>query len=585
MMLSMRPRSVLLFLFLAALAAAAEPEPRLAVVISVDQLRADYLVRFRPYFGEGGFKRLLEGGAVFENAFQRHGITHTAPGHATIATGVHANVHGIVSNEWLDPASWEVVNSVEDREAPLVGIMPQEMGPLAAKASAKTGRSPRQLMAPTVGDELKQRYGAAAKIFTASNKDRSAILLGGKLANAAYWDENGRFVTSRYYRAELPAWVNAFNAERRAQAAFGKTWERLREPAIYDAVQGPDDAPGENADFGFTRTFPKKITGGAATITPAFFTAFENSPFSSELLGAFVERAVHEEQLGHHAGTDLLGVSFSQIDAIGHNYGPDSHEVMDAMLRLDRVLASLFDCIDREVGLARCVIVLSADHGVAPTPERTRALHPEIAAGRVKNSEIDVRLRAALDATFGPLPKNETWFTRDVASLHLRPSALATKNLRAADVAVVLRDALLKEPAIAAAFTRDELLAAHPEGDTLLAKMRRSYYAPLGRDVLYCVKPFFIERTLLGTTHGSPYDYDSHVPLVWFGAGIPRESHTERVGVDDLAPTLAALLGLPALPQSEGRPLFSSADKREPKAQTGPRATSPQTPAPVRTGD
>ena len=526
--------------------------PKLAVVISVDQLRADYLVRFRPYFGEGGFKRLLEGGTEFRNAHYRHAITQTAPGHALILSGVHANVHGVIGNEWLDRASWEQVNSVEDRDAPLVGIAPGELGPVQAKAQEKTGRSPKNLLAATVGDQLKRRDGAKAKVFTVSNKDRSAILLGGQRGDAAYWDENGKFVTSRHYRAALPGWVVAFNAEKKAEAAFGRVWERVLAPAVYETVQGPDDAAGETVDFGFTRVFPKTVNGGTAAVSPKFFTAYENSPFSTEALGEFVQRAVVEERLGRHEGTDLLGVGFSQIDAIGHSYGPDSHEVMDSMLRLDRVLAAIFDRIDREVGLARCVVVLTADHGVAPLPEGSR----DGRGGRIKVAELDAAVQQALDGAFGALPKGETWFARDNLSYHLRPGALAARSVSAKDAGVVVKTALRATPVVAEAYTREEILAAEPAGDSVLAMVRRSYHAERGRDVIIVPKPYFMVKPSSGSTHATPYDYDTHVALVFFGAGVPQGVQEGRVGIDDLAPTLAPLLGVKVPPLAQGRKLF-----------------------------
>jgi hypothetical protein len=530
--------------------------PRLAVVIAVDQFRADYLVRFRPYFVAGGFRRLLEGGADFQNCHYRHALTVTAPGHATIATGVSPNIHGIVGNDWVVRDTWEKINNVEDRASPLIGVDPREMGPTQAKDPEKTGRSPRNLRATTVSDQIKLRYGAQSKVFCASNKDRSAILLGGRLGDAAYWDELGQMVTTKYYRAALPTWVQAFNAERRVHARFGETWNRLLDPKIYDAVQGPDDAPGESADNGLTRTFPKVINGGSDKLSLKYYTAFDNAPFSSEFLGQFVERAIHEEQLGRHPGPDYLGVSFSQIDTIGHSYGPDSHELMDSVLRLDRVLASLLDCLDREVGLANCVIVLTADHGATPLPEHVQALRPDIPAGRIKPAEMDAIARKALDATFGSLPAGEAWFVRDGAGYHLRPTALATKNLELARVAEVLKAAVLTYAPVAQAYTRAELLAAEPEGDGVLAMLRRSYYAPGGRDVVYILKPYFIDKSPTGTTHGSPYTQDTNVPQLWFGAGVPHGVHVERVGVDDIAPTLAGLLGVPAPPQANGKRLF-----------------------------
>lgn len=554
------------FLVLASLTAAiraAEAPPaspaqpvRLAVVISVDQLRADYLVRFRPWFVEGGFKRLLAGGADFRNAHYRHSQTVTAPGHATILTGVHANVHGITGNDWLDRATWTGVSNVEDHDAPLLGITPQELGPAAVRNPQKTGRSPRNLKAYTVSDQLKLRYGVNGKVFAASNKDRSAILLGGKLADGAYWDELGVMVSSTYYGQSLPAWVAAFNAEKRVQAYFGRTWERLLPAEIYDAVQGPDDAAGETVDVGFTRTFPKVVNGGESRVSGRYFSAFDASPFSAEFLGEFALRGLREEKLGLHAGTDMFCVSFSQIDSVGHAYGPDSHEVMDSMLRLDRVVAGLLDAIDRQVGLANCVVVLSSDHGVAPLPEHITALRKGVPAGRARVGSMDMAVTQALNSAYGALPENEGWYTRNNGGYHLRPTALAAKKLAADDVAKIVKSAVGQQEFIAAVFTRAELLAIEPAGDTLPEMVRRSYYAPSDRDVVYVLKPYYMDKGGAGTTHGSPYAYDTNVPVVFYGRGVPAGVHAERVGVDDIAPTLAGLLGIPAPPEAKGRRLF-----------------------------
>jgi hypothetical protein len=539
-----------------ATAAAAEAAPRLAVVISIDQFRGDYLARFGPYLGEGGFKRLLAGGVHYSNCHYRHSVTLTAPGHASILSGVHPSSHGITGNDWLNRDTWEMVNSVEDRASPLVGIEPRELGPVAAAAPAKTGRSPAHFKAETVGDQLKRKFGAGARVFAASNKDRSAILLGGLKADAAYWDENGKMVTSRHYRATLPAWVEAFNAERRVHAKFGQTWDRLREAAIYDQVQGPDDAPGESDTAGLGRTFPRKIDGGKPALSPAFFTAFDNSPFSSEFLGEFVQRAIREEKLGRNPATDLLCVGFSQIDTVGHSFGPDSHEMMDAVLRLDRVLAALLDCLDREVGLDRCVIVMTADHGVVPLPEHLAIARPGTPAGRINVAEVDAAARRALDARFGALADRELWFTRDGAGVHLRPAALAQKNVAAADAARIVKQALAALPFVAEVHTREELLAADDAGESILAMMRRSYHGPNDRDVVFVPKPFYVIKSGSGSSHGAPYDYDQHVVLLWFGAALPRGERTERAGIESIAPTLAALLGVPAPNGARGRRLF-----------------------------
>ncbi len=534
----------------------AKPPPRLALVVSIDQFRVDYLDRFAPYFGEGGFKRLRAGGLDYLECHYRHAVTKTAPGHATILSGVHADVHGIVGNEWVDLDNWQVIESVEDHSVSIIGAAPRAGRSPGGVLEAKAGRSPRNFLATTVGDQLKLRFGPQSHVFSVAHKDRSAILLGGKLADSAYWVQDGRLVTSTYYRTQLPAWVEAFNAAGRVEKQFGRTWDRLLAPSVYDAVQGADDAPGENTDFGFGRTMPKKIDGGATQLGPKFYEAFETTPAASELVGEFAELALKEEQLGRHAAPDLLCVGFSQIDKIGHAYGPDSHEMMDSVIRLDRILARLLDAVDREIGLANCVVVLTADHGSSPLPEHVQALRPDIPAGRLDTAAADQAVTTALEKAFGPAPANDYWCLRDNFGYHLRPTVLAARHVSAADAARVMQRALLGRPEIATAFTAGEVLEMTTEGDALTAQTRRSYFPGRSPDVVFVLKPYFIDRPNTGTNHGTPYDYDNHVPLLWFGAGVPTGRRAERVGVDDLAPTLAGLLGVPAPPQARGHRLF-----------------------------
>ncbi len=528
---------------------------RLAVVISVDQMRADYLERFAPYLGEGGFKRLMSG-LTFENCHFRHSVTKTGPGHASMLSGVHANLHGIIANEWKlrDWPALEEVNCVEDRDSPLVGLAPSPVRSPGGVLEAKSGRSPRPLLAPTVGDALKERFGAGAKVFGVADKDRAAILMTGRLADGAYWTEQGRVVTSTFYRAELPGYLAAFNAEQRAVKCFGREWERLLDASVYEKVQGPDDAEGEASDFGLGRTFPKRVNGGQKEITKDFYEAFDHTPWNNDLVADMARAVVVNERLGEDDGApDLLAIGFSQPDKIGHAYGPGSHESMDSILRLDRTLAELLQFLDKKVGLQHCVIVLTADHGVAPLPEARQAAGLE--GGRLRGAEFDKIVFAALDARFGALPAGQRWAGRDGLSYHLNPAVLTERQLDAAEVGTVVRDALLAHPAVAAAYTRRQL-ASSTALDPVGEAMRLSYFPARSGDVVWVLKPYFIDRGNTGTTHGTPYAYDTQVPMIWLGAGVPSGRRLERVGVDDLAPTLAGLLGVPAPPQAQGRQLF-----------------------------
>lgn len=536
----------------------APPSPNLVVVISVDQMRADYLDRFAPYFGEGGFNRLTRQGLNFPDNHYRHAVTKTGPGHAVMLTGVHADRHGIIGNEWR-LRTWpglEQVNCVEDREAPLVGAAPRAVRSPGGVLEAKSGRSPRHLQAGTVGDQLKLRHGAAAKVFGVADKDRAAILMTGKLADGAYWTEEGRVVTSTFYRRELPDYLVAFNAERHAEKVFGREWTRLLDTKVYDAVQGPDDAAGEESGVGLTRTFPKRIDGGRSAISKDFYEAFDHSPWNNELVLMFARELVEREQLGRADGApDLLAIGFSQIDKIGHAYGPDSHEVMDSFLRLDRVLADLLTFLDEKVGPQAYTVVLTADHGVTPLPERIQAMSRDVATGRVKGAELDEQVTTALDTQFGALTDGERWAARDGLGYHLNPAALTQKHLAPGVLEEALRAALLTHPAVAAVYTRTRLTDPTPL-DRIGESMRLSYYPSRSPDVMIVLKPYYIDRANTGTTHGTPYPYDTHVPQLWYGVGVPPGVRSERVGVDDIAPTLARLLGIPAPPLAEGRILF-----------------------------
>lgn len=547
-----RASLILLSLLGAALAGADTPLPRLAVVITVDQMRGDYLRRFGPYFGEGGFKRLL-GGADFQNCHYQHAITVTAPGHATILSGVNANVHGIIGNEWLDPHSYVQGNAVEDADSPLVGLPPRTTRYPNATLAAKAGRSPRNFLGTTVGDRLKARYGAVARVVSVADKDRAAILPAGRRPDGVYWTEEGIFVTSTWYRDALPAWVQEFNARRNAAQYFGRTWDRLLAPSVYEAVQGPDDAPGEEVSAGMPATFPKQVVGSGSATGGAFYAAFDRTPWNNDLVAELSGLAIESERLGQDDIPDLLAVGFSQPDTTGHAYGPHSHEVMDSYLRLDQTLARFFAHLEARVGLEHCVIVLTADHGVCPLPERIQAEQGPEAAGRFESSALRQDLQEALDAAFGPLPDDLPWLVGDGYGLRLNPAALNARKVTPARAAAEVKSALRRDRRIAAAYTREELLQTGPL-DAWGEMMRRSYHPERSPDVMFVLRENFLTRKQ-GTNHGTPHAYDTHVPQVWFGAGVKPGVYAERVGVEDIAPTLAGLLGVD-LPDAKGKKLF-----------------------------
>lgn len=541
-----------------ALAAPAELEPRgappLVVVITVDQFRADYLARFREHFAPGGLRRLLEQGVQFVDCRYRHAVTKTAAGHAVVLTGVHANLHGIINNAWIDRDTLRKVNCVDDSGVQILGRAEDRGAARRPGTTAAIGASPRRLLASTVGDELKLTRGGRSKVIGLSSKDRSAILLAGKLADAAYWMDKGRMVTSTHYLKELPEWVRSFNDAGRVDAYFGRMWDRLLPVAAYEKLQGPDDAPGEFGDFGLGQTFPRRVDGGSPRLGAAYYDAFELTPFKSEVLLEFARTVVEQEKLGQRGVTDLLCLSFSVNDSIGHAFGPESHEVMDITLRTDRMLAEFFAFLDRHLGAGRFLVVLTADHGVAPVPEQVTARHPGLSAGRIDHARLLRTCEAALDRAFGPLTEGRRWLVADENALLFQRGVCAERNVAPEKAEQVVREALRSLEFVEAAWTRTELLAGPAAGEYGGANVL-SYHRERSGDVVYQLKPYWVDRKT-GTNHGTPYAYDVHVPLLWYGPGVPSGVRTDAVGVDDIAPTLARLLGLPAPPMARGRVLF-----------------------------
>jgi predicted AlkP superfamily pyrophosphatase or phosphodiesterase len=318
------------------------PRPKLVVVIVIDQFRADFLQRFRPYFSPGGFNLFSRRGATFTEAAYQHAVTLTCPGHAVVLSGTYANVNGIISNQWYDPASGRQEYCAADTAVTLVG-------------TSGEGRSPRNLIGSTVGDELKRATGGRGRVITLAGKDRSAIMLGGHQADAAYWFADSLVVTSTHYMKALPDWVSRFDAPRRVKSYAGKSWGRMLPRAAYSST-GPDDVAAEENIGGMGRIFPHPL---APDSSRRFFDAFETSPFQDEVLFQFARAAVINERMGQDNDPDLLGISLSANDLVGHAFGPNSQEVMDVTVRTDRLLQAFFNFLNQRIGLRNVLIVLT----------------------------------------------------------------------------------------------------------------------------------------------------------------------------------------------------------------------------------
>ena len=509
--------------------------PRLVIVIVVDQFRPDYLQRFRPYFGTGGFNLFLRRGANFTEAEYKHAVTFTCPGHAVVLTGTYANVNGIISNQWYDSKAGRQEYCAADSSVTLIG-------------STDPGRSPRNLIGSTVGDELKRTSRGRSRVIAMAGKDRSAIMLGGHKADGAYWMEDSLVVTSTYYMKELPAWVQQLNASGRVSSYAGKSWDRLLPMAAYAGV-GPDYVRAEQNVAGMGRTFPHRL---APDTSPRFLDGFRSSPFQNEVLLDFARAAVTSEKLGEDDDPDLLALSLSANDLIGHAFGPNSQEVMDVTVRTDRLLDRFFEFLDRQIGLRQVLIVLTADHGVAPLPELARDLHP--GAGRLDPARIAAAAETALRSRFG-VPPGPGWLAHlSPPWLYLSVEALRQKGIAIEEAERTARDAVKGVRGVHQALTATELRQQQKDGMASGALL--SFYPDRSGNIYYELKPFIVPgHEPTGTTHGSPWSYDTRVPLLWFGSSIKRGAYREATSIADIAPTLSALLGIEPPAGSRGRVL------------------------------
>jgi predicted AlkP superfamily pyrophosphatase or phosphodiesterase len=530
-----------LFFFLCGLSvsghSALNQASKLVVIISIDQLRYDYLARFDHAFSQGGFRYFLDHGANFTNANYEHGSTITGPGHAVLLSGTYANQNGIVQNNWYDRLKKRSVYCVEDETATIIG-------------ADGRGRSPALFIGSTFGDELRINTGFHAKVVSVSLKDRAAVLMGGKLASAVYWLADSNFITSSYYMEDLPEWVEDFNSSGTVSSYFGKYWTRAL-PGEYYRGLDRDNAPYEDDRHGLGRVFPHRITGeDPDAITKSYFEAFRTSPFGNETVSLFAQQAVLHEKLGQRGTTDLLCIGFSSNDYVGHRFGPHSHEVFDLIVRMDSLLADLLAFLDTHVGLERCTFVISSDHGSAPIPEYLLAQNHGADAGRVLPAAVRELCEGALRSRFGIDGGNHLFIERiQGRHVHLDIRALHARGIPVEDAAETIVDSLLASKEVAYAYTFTELTRGNP-ATPIGKRIQNSFFSQRSGHVVFSLKPFYLFSSgKFGTSHGSPYSYDTHVPLILMGRGFRPGTYTSAASPADVVPTLSALHGIefPAL--------------------------------------
>lgn len=477
--------------------------PKLVVAIVIDQFRYDYLTRFHSEY-TGGFKRIFEHGAVFTNAHFEHVPTVTAVGHSTFLSGATPALSGIIGNEWWDRTTSKRVSSVSDDGTKLLGATGE-------------GSSPNRMLQSTLGDEMKIS-GKGGKVVGISIKDRAAILPSGHMADGAYWfdGKSGNFVSSTFYFDALPDWVAHFNAAHPADKYAGKQWMGKAMPSTPDAK---------------------------------LYAALDATPWGNELILQFAEKAIVAEKLGAGSKVDLLTVSFSSNDYVGHALGAESEEAHDMALRVDKLVGELIHAAEAQAGAGRVLVVLTADHGVAPVPEVNQKR--KMPGGRFdEKNELDT-VEKVLTTRFGAPPQGGRWIQYSgEGSLFFAPHPTAD----VAEEERVAADAIRALPHVFRVYTRTQLMHGEISQDSVGTRMRNGFNETRSGNVIVMLDPYWmVSRS--GTTHGAPFDYDTHVPVLFLGPQVRAGRYNSNIMVNDIAPTLATMLDIETPSGSVGRVL------------------------------
>ena len=528
---------------------------RLVLQITVDQLRADLIDRFSAGYGEGGFRRLLDEGAFYVDAHHRHANTETVVGHATLATGTDPAIHGMVANVWLDRASGELVYNVEDPDYPLLGEgggvnTETEIDP-TQKLATTQGRSPRNIRTTTIGDEIALSLGPKAKVFGVSVKDRGAITLAGH-TGTAYWFSKaaGEMSTSTYYMDALPGWVDAWNAKSVPLAYADTAWELGADPSTY--LFGDADDMAWETDFpGYGRTFPHPFGPADGDY---FTTLLTVSPAGDEITADFAKELLVAEDLGTDGVTDYLSVSFSSTDYVGHFFGASSLESEVNLHRLDRTLADLLSFIDEKVGLDQTLVVLAADHGASEAPGYLNSLG--IGGQYFDFDDIDTtEAILALKEEFGVGENLVDQFFQPY--LYLNRDVIAAQGLDLAVVSHRVAEELRAFPGIAYAVSSEDLRAGAVASTPVTEAVLANFNEDRSGDIYVVFEPHWFVADFDGQTvtgsHGSPWRYDTNVPVIWMGPGVPQGRIGRPVETVDVALTISAYLGIRQPSGASGR--------------------------------
>jgi len=522
-----------------------DQNPKLVVGITVDQMRYDFLIRYWDDYSEGGFKRLVNQGFTFRNHHFSYSPTYTAPGHASIFTGTTPLIHGIIANDWYDKALGRMIYNCYDSTVFSVGGVgyPGQM-------------SPKNLMSSTIGDELKLFSNNRSKVIGISMKDRGAILPAGHHPDGAYWfdgKDNGKFITSTFYKRSLPQWVIDFNANKLPDFYLSQGWSLLKDVATYDESM-QDNNPYESPFNGTLRpVFPYNLDSLRAS--NGNFDLIKATPHGNALSVDFAIASIVNEGLGLDNYTDLLALSFSSTDFVGHQFGPHARETQDVYLRLDLEIARLLKYLDSEIGIGNYTVFLTADHGGAPVPSLVND------QGWPNDYFNSAALIAELDSLI------ESKYGLDGAILNysneqifLNEELIALNGLDLNKIEEELAKKAMSYKGVLAALSSGQVLTGN-FNDSPLARIQAGFRPNLSGNVMLLFEPGWMEYGRTGTTHGMAYSYDTHVPLLFFGAKIKHGESYAPSRIRDIAPTVSALIQIPFPSGCTGTPLTQVLEK------------------------
>ncbi|MTI21318.1 alkaline phosphatase family protein [Fulvivirga sp. RKSG066] len=524
-------RILFLPLLFTILSVSAQQKPKLIVGIIVDQMRQEYLYRFNEKFSDHGFKKLINEGYMYKNAHFNYVPTYTAPGHASVYTGTTPAIHGVIGNSWYDKESKQNIYCAHDESESTVG------------SNSDNGHmSPRNLLTTTIGDELRFSTQMRSKVIGLSIKDRGAIFPAGHTGEAFWYDKDtGDFISSTYYSEQLPEWVKEFNNQNKAENYLTQTWEPSANLDTY--IESINDENEYEDGVGKDKaTFPYPMKKDGYWMVPA-------TPFGNEILTDISLAAIKNTSLGEDDITDLLAISFSSTDYVGHGFGPNSKEVEDTYIKLDKNIATIIETLDDEVGKGNYLIFLTADHAVAEVPQLL--IDSKVPAGYFDKKQLD-KLNEAIEAKYG---KGDWIENVSNNQIFLNRKTIASNNQNLIEIQNFVADHLLLAKGVARSYPAHLINSIDYDAGGVKGLMARGYNQKRSGDVIVELEPGWMIRSSKGSTHGSAYTYDTHVPMIWYGAGVPVGESVNYHPITDIAPTLSMLLDIKLPNGATGQPL------------------------------